>query len=355
MRAAVLKGPGEIVIEEIPDPVCGDDDIVIQVAATGICGSDLHAYAGHFRKPGQVLGHEFAGPVVEVGRNVTGIAVGDRVTGSPAIECESCPRCLEGKPLLCRNLAGNVIGNGLPGSFAEYLRIPKARLGRSVYVLPAGVDYELGATVEPLGVGLRVAHLANARPTETAVVLGLGPIGLCAVQGLVAGGAGRVVGVDTQPGRLELGERYGALPVDAAATDTVARIAELTGASANAYGAVGADADVVCECSGVPAVMVDALRMVRRGGRLVVVALFEEQVTIDVNQLVVKELDVKGSFGYGSGAWSGFGEALALLDSGVVDTRSMISHRFALEDVAEAFRVQAARGRAVKVMLAGAA
>ena len=352
MRAAVLHGPQEIVVEDIPDPVCGAGDIVIRVEATGICGSDLHAYAGMFRSASQVLGHEFAGPVVEVGKAVEGIAVGDRVTGSPAIDCERCPRCREGNPLLCQNQAGNVIGNGLPGSFAEYLRIPSARLGRSVFKLPEGIDWVAGATAEPLGVGLRVAHHARVRPTETVVVLGLGPIGLCAVQGLVASGAGRVIGVDTQRARLELGERYGATVFDASRGGTVERLQELTGPGAMSYGggAAGANADVVCECTGIPEVLGEALTIVRRGGRLVIVALYERRAEIDVNQIVVKELEVHGSFGYGGGAWTGFTEALDLLAAGKVDTHSLISHRFALEDAAEAFRVQAARGQAVKVM-----
>lgn len=352
MRAAVLKGQQEIAVEDVPDPVCGDSDIVIRVEATGICGSDLHAYAGVFRSPGQILGHEFAGPVVAVGKDVDHIAIGDRVTGSPALDCGHCPRCREGFPLLCLNQAGNVIGNGLPGSFAEYLRIPVARLGRNVFKLPDGIDWIDGATVEPLGVGLRVAHHARIRPTETAVVLGLGPIGLCAVQGLVAGGAGRVIGVDTQPARLELGERFGATVIDASVTDTVDRVKELTGEGGRAYGGgdPGANADVVCECTGIPAVLGDALRMVRRGGRMVIVAIFEQRAEIDVNQIVVKELEVHGCFGYGGGAWTGFTEAIDLLVGGRVDTRSLISHRFPLEEAPEAFRVQAARGQAVKVM-----
>lgn len=357
MRAAVLEGPCEIVVRDIPDPVCGDDDIVIRVVAAGICGSDLHAYTGAFAQPGQVLGHEFSGTVVEAGRRVAGIAVGDRVTGSPAVDCEHCPRCREGNPLLCQNQAGNVIGAGLPGAFAEYLRIPRARLGRSVFHLPAGLDWVAGATAEPLGVGLHVAHLARVRPTETAVVLGLGPIGLYAVQGLRASGAGRVVGIDTQPARLALAERFGAVVHDAGAGDSVARVAALTGGGGSAYGdsaegaAAGASADVVCECSGIPAVLGQALAMVRRGGRLVVVALYEQRAELDMNQVVVKELDLRGSFGYGSGAWAGLGEALDLLAAGTVDSHSLVSHRFALEDAAEAFRVQAARGAAVKVML----
>ena len=355
MRAAVLRGARDVAVETVADPAAGSDGIVIRVEATGICGSDMHAYAGALGDAGQILGHEFAGEVVEVGPAVEGIAVGDRVTGSPAVDCGSCPRCLEGYPLLCERQAGNVLGAGLPGSFAEYLRIPSARLGRSVFRLPDGVDWETGATAEPLGVGLHVAWLARARPTETAVVLGLGPIGLATVQALKVEGIGRVIGVDVSPVRLALAERLGAdVVVDASRESTVERLQELTGKGQSGYGggSAGANADIVCECAGLPETLRDALQIVRRGGRLVVVALYERLAEIDVNQLVIKELVVRGSFGYGAGGFTGFRDALALLAAGRVDTRPWITHRFPLTAAADAFRAQADRTSAVKVLLA---
>lgn len=355
MRAAVLTGPREIAVETVPDPRAGADGIVVRIEATGICGSDMHAYAGALGEAGQILGHEFAGEVVEVGPAVDGIAVGDRVTGSPAVDCGQCVRCLEGYPLLCERQAGNVLGAGLPGSFAEYLRIPSARLGRSVFRLPDGVDWETGATAEPLGVGLHVAWLARPRPTETAVVLGLGPIGLATVQALKVEGIGRVIGIDVSPARLALAEQLGAdVVVDASRESTLERLQELTGKGPRGYGGgpAGANADLVCECAGLPGTLQDALQIVRRGGRLVVVALFERLAEIDVNQLVIKELEVRGSFGYGAGGFTGFRDALELLAAGRVDTHPWVTHRFPLAAVAEAFRAQADRTHAVKVMLA---
>ena len=270
MRAAVLHGPREIAVETVSDPHAGTDGIVIRVEATGICGSDMHAYAGALGQAGQILGHEFAGTVVEVGSGVEGLGVGDRVTGSPAVDCGRCARCLEGHPLLCELQAGNVLGAGLPGSFAEYLRIPSARLGRSVFRLPDGVDWEMGATAEPLAVGLHVAWLAQPRPTETAVVLGLGPIGLATVQSLKIEGIGRVIGVDISPVRLALAERLGAdIVVDASRENTVERLQELTGKGSSGYGggSLGANADIVCECAGLPETLRDALGLRRRRGQ----------------------------------------------------------------------------------------
>ena len=354
MRAAVLHGPHDIRVEAVPDPDCGEHDIVLDVAACGICGSDLHMYTkGMFMEPGQIVGHEFSGNVVAVGSQVAGIAVGQRVTASPNVDCGRCARCASGEPLLCENQTGNVISAGLPGAFADYVRIPKARLGQTVFALPDSMDYETAAMVEPYAVGLRIAHHANPNPHDTAVVFGLGTIGLTAVQTIALAGASAVIGVDRSAKRLAAAQELGATAlVDASSHGWEAQLVELTGGGSAGYGGgASGNADIVCECTGSPAVLATAIETARRGGTLVVVALYEERAELDPNQIVIKDLRVHGSFGYGSGAFRGFPDAMSLLEQGKLQAKPLITHRMALDQIEQAFGAQLDCDESIKVMV----
>jgi len=355
MRAAVLYGPRDIRVEDMPDPECGDHDIVIEVANCGICGSDLHMYTkGMFAEPGQIPGHEFSGRVVAVGNQVEGIKLEHRVTASPNIDCGACARCAAGEPLLCEKQGGNVISAGLPGAFAELVRIPKARLGQTVFRLPDSMEHETAAFIEPYAVGLRIAHHASPTPHDTAVVFGLGTIGLTAVQTLTLAGAGRVIGVDRSARRIAAARDLGVTAaLDASAEGWEEALSELTGGGSAGYGGgLSGNADIVCECTGSTAVLSTAISTVRRGGTLVVVALYEEMATLDPNQIVIKDLRIRGSFGYGSGAFRGFPDALALLDEGKLQARSLVTHRMTLDEIGPAFEAQLDRDESIKVMVA---
>src|SRR5664279_5657913 len=151
MRAAVFNGPRNLKVEEVANPVCEPVDVVVRVGASGVCGTDLHSYQhGAFVRPGQIMGHEFAGTVVSVGTDVDGLAEGDRVAVMPLASCGRCLRCVAGSPHLCDKGVTATIGYGLPGSFAEYVRVPQAMLDRNVFRLPATMTMAEGALVEPL-------------------------------------------------------------------------------------------------------------------------------------------------------------------------------------------------------------
>lgn len=347
MKAAVFDGPEQISIQDLPDPVAGPDDIVVQVSECGICGSDLHSYLeGAFIAPGQVMGHEFSGPVTQVGANVQGIAVGDRVTAVPLSTCGRCPRCLEGATHLCETGLAASVAYGLPGAFAEYVRVPDAVLGGNVHLIPDNVSYAAAALVEPLAVGLHAAKSAAPLPTDTCVVIGLGSIGLNCVQMLKACGAGRVIGIDISPARLDLARQLGAdITINGKEQDALATVQEITGIGA--YG-VGARADIVIEASGVPALLADAISMTRAGGKLRIAALYEGAVPIDANQIVQKEMSVAGTFAYRGE----FGQVLQLLSEGRVTAEPLISHTFPLEQAAEAFRAQLSKENSIKVQIA---
>jgi 2-desacetyl-2-hydroxyethyl bacteriochlorophyllide A dehydrogenase len=347
MKAAVFHGPRDLRIEEVADPVAGPRDVVVQVALCGICGSDLHSYLeGAFVSPGQVMGHEFSGRIIALGAEVDGVSVGDRVTAVPLSTCGRCPRCLEGSGHLCEVGLSASVAYGLPGAFAQYVRVPDAIVGGNLFLIPDGVDDAAAALVEPLAVALHAARSAHPGPTDTCVVLGLGSIGLNTVQMLKTLGAGRVVGVDISPARLTLAKQLGAdVTIDGREQDALEAVIALTGPGA--YG-VGARADVVIEASGVAALLGSAVSMTRAGGRLRVAALYDGPVTIDANQIVQKEMDVAGTFAYRGE----FAEVLDLLSSGRVQAAPVITHSFGLDEVEEAFRTQLDKAVSVKVQVA---
>ena len=346
MKAAVFRGPKKLELEELADPRPGPRDIVVRVRVTGICGSDLHSYQhGSFVEPGQVMGHEFSGEVVEVGDAVLGLQTGQRVTAVPLSACGRCPRCLEGHPHVCETGLSASIAYGLPGAFAELVRVPEAVVGGNVHLLPPTVSDVAGALVEPMSVALHAARMAAPGPTDTCVVLGLGSIGLNVVQMLKTLGAGRVVGVDIAPTRLALARQLGAdVVVDGRDGDVLAAVRQLTGPGA--YD-VGARADVVVEASGVPALLAAAVAMTRTKGRLRIAALYEGAVPLDANLIVQKELDVSGTFAY----HGEFGQVVALLEAGRVAAEPIVTHSFALDDIDDAFQAQLDKDTSLKVQV----
>jgi (R,R)-butanediol dehydrogenase/meso-butanediol dehydrogenase/diacetyl reductase len=340
MKAAVFRGIERIDVEEVPAPEAGPDDVVVEVSACGICGSDLHTYLhGSFVAPGQIMGHEFSGRVVEAGAEVPGLAVGDRVTAVPIVPCGECRRCAEGRYNLCAVAWTTGIAYGRPGAFAERVRIPHSVPGENVFKLGDEVSDEAGATVEPLAVAVHAVKLVDGLQGATALVLGLGTIGQQVVQVLRARGVSRVIGVDLSALRLEAAREIGAEALDGAAGIEQALAAAL---------AEGDEIDAVFECSGVPALATAALDAVRAGGTIVVLALYDDPVTFNPTALVQKELRLQGSIAYTS---EDFAEALELLRTGAARADTLITQRERLDDVADAFRVQLEKDRSLKVLL----
>ena len=346
MKAAVFAGVRDLRIQTIADPEPTADDIVVRVQSCGICGSDLHSYAtGAFVQPGQVMGHEFCGEVVEVGRGVQGIEKGDVVTAMPYSGCYRCPPCMRGDYHLCDHIFGHAIAYGLPGAFAELVRVPRATLGRNVFKLPPGVSSTAGALVEPLSVAVHAVELARPALGSKVVVIGAGLIGQCVIQVLKAKGVGAVVVSEPAAGRAEMARRSGAdVVVNPAAADVVRQVAEVVGFGA---GGRGAAADVVFDCAGVPGALAEAFRLLRPGGTLTVVALYEEPVRLDPNLLVWKEVRVLGAFGYRDE----FPTAIELLRSGRVKTEFLVTDAFPLDRIAEGFERQRSKDKTLKVVI----
>lgn len=340
MKAAVFKGVEDLQVEDVPDPEAGPDDVVVAVKAVGVCGSDLHTYLhGSFVQPGQIMGHEFAGEVVEAGDAVEGVAVGDRLTASPLVPCQDCPRCAEGRYNLCAAAWTQGLAYGRPGAFAERIRIPNPVPGQNVFPLGDDISDEAGALVEPLAVAVHAVKLAAPVEGATCLVLGLGTIGLQVVQALKAHGAGRIIGVDLSALRLEAARTLGAEALEGAeGPDAV-----LDGALAS-----GDEIDMVFECSGVPALATAALDRVRGGGTVVVLALFDDPVTFNPTLLVQKEIRLQGSIAY---TGEDFADAVAMVRDGKAQSEPLITHRESLDDISEAFGVQLEKDRSIKVLV----
>ena len=209
MKAAVYKQPNEMAVIDVPRPVAGRGEVVLKVHACGICGSDLHAVQyGFGMPPDSVMGHEFCGEIVEVGPQVGGYAIGDRVTSLPYIGCNTCEPCVAGKGMHCENIRGLGLGQ-LPGAYAEYVMCG----AKSLFKLPDNVDSRLGALVEPLSVGLHGVNRSGLGPGAACVVMGGGPIGLATLLWCKAKGARRSSYRSLRPGASELARRLGATEV----------------------------------------------------------------------------------------------------------------------------------------------
>jgi 2-desacetyl-2-hydroxyethyl bacteriochlorophyllide A dehydrogenase len=334
VKAAVYHAPFDMTVEEFPDPQAGPDDVVVKVHACGICGSDLHGYrAGLWVEPGEVMGHEWAGEIVETGANVRHLKPGDRVTvGNPGGSSRGMG-------------FEKYVGYGLPGAYAEYVRIPDMAVPGRAGVIPDELSYEEAAALEPLRCGLHAVALATLEPDDWAVVIGAGMIGLGCLQALKVTTSCRVIAVDVSDRRLELAEAFGAdVTINARTDDTLAEVKEITGEGYYGWGkqaagrwSLGALAGVVIEAAGTPRTLLQALEMVRFGGTVIQVALFEEAVTFDPTIITQKQIRLQGSAGFGLAP---FELAAELVRSGRVRLAPILTHRFSLDRIVEAFEMQ---------------
>jgi len=344
VRIATWEGIRSVEVSEVEDPSPGSGDLVIDVAACGICGSDVHSYVeGAWIAKGVPLGHEFSGTVREVGGAVEGIAVGDRITLNPAVYCGTCDRCRDGHANLCRAMGG------ASGGFADRVLVRDARRGVNVFVLPDELGFEAAAFLEPLSVANRAVRELDPPLDEPILVTGLGSIGQCVVQVLAAAGAKTIVAVDTSAVRRAAAERGGAHEtLDPMSVDIVQELIGRYGATSSPYrpesGAFGA----AFECAGAGPVFDQVFRLVRAAGGVSLIALTAAPITVDPNVVVQKELRVRGSFAYTT---ADVAAAFDLLATRAVRPEGLISHRFALADIGEAFETQSRSDESVKVMI----
>jgi 2-desacetyl-2-hydroxyethyl bacteriochlorophyllide A dehydrogenase len=346
VRAAAWIARDQLEIVEREEPVAAGGQAVVAVSACGVCGSDLHSYRhGLAVRPGNVLGHEFCGEVLEA-PGVEGVGRGDRVTVRPLMPCGECERCRVGELQLCEGAHESDIGYGSPGAFAQRVLVPRAALGETVFVLPTQVDDSAGALVEPLAVALHAVRLARVEPDDVVLVLGTGMIGLGVTRLLrLTGGGGVIFAAELSGLRRGRALALGADRVlDPATEDVTSVMRSFTGAGA--YGR-GARVDVVFECSGSPAALATALKCVRTGGTIVLSGIFGGEVGVRLDRVVEKELRVQGAVAYRDE----FTTVIEYLAEGRLRADEFVSHTFGLDDIGAAFAAQTDPERSIKVQV----
>jgi 2-desacetyl-2-hydroxyethyl bacteriochlorophyllide A dehydrogenase len=341
MRAVTFQAPRQVRVEERPEPeLTAPDEAVVSVEASGICGSDLHIYHGRVQiEPGFTIGHEYVGAVLEVGDDVTGVAVGDRVLGTYCTACGECYLCRHGDFHKCDY--GRTFGHGatlgsLQGAQAERLLVPHAN--RTLRRVPDGMSDDVALFAgDVMGTGYGAANDIGVGEGDTAAVLGLGPVGLCAAQVALAAGA-QVIAVDTVEDRLRLAESFGATPVHLTEEDTRAVVKSAT---------EGRGVDGAVDAVGHPDALEMAIRMTRKAGVVSVTGVYAERIEVHMGLVWIKALTLK----------TGFANVIAHLDpvlerlaSGELDPSPLVTHRMKLDDAPQAYELYDNR-EALKIVL----
>ncbi len=331
MKAAVFHGPRDVRFEDVDKPDLKDGEALLRVKACGICGSDLHTYRhgmflqlGNPIETGRVLGHEFSGEIAEICGDVSGLSVGDRIT---------------------------TVGIG---ANAEYIKLTGPMIGASV-PLPDSVSFVEAATTEPLATSLHAANLGDAKDGEVHVIMGAGIIGLGILQCIKARSGASVTVVDLSDTRLEKATELGAdRVINAAETDVVTEILGIeSNEDLDLLDAIPGNVDTVYDGAGLgknfkgTSVLEQSISIVKPNGKVVVVAVFEQDITMDFNVVVRKGVQILGSW-----AWTmdEFIESSQLIASGKIDRMPLVSHTFSLEQASEAYETQLKAEEAVKVV-----
>lgn len=325
MKAIVKPAPGPgLVVRDVPKPACGAADVLIKVHHAGVCGTDLHiadwdAWAQGRVKPPLVLGHEFAGAIVEVGGAVHGeFEPGQLVTAEGHIVCGHCLQCRTGNGHICQKT--KIIGVDRDGAFAEFIAMPATNVMRL-----DGIPTEIGAIMDPTGNAFHTVLTAEI-PGHVVLVLGCGPIGCFAVGIARAAGARAVIAVDINPTRLALARTMGATRALQPTDDVRGAVMELS---------EGNGADVVCEMSGAPPALHQALALVRYGGRVQLLGIPSGEVPINfATEIIFKGITLYGVIG--RRMYETWNQMQRFLRSGLFDPRPVITHRFPLDRIDDA-------------------
>jgi 2-desacetyl-2-hydroxyethyl bacteriochlorophyllide A dehydrogenase len=342
MRAVTFEAPMEVRVQERPDPVLESrDDAIVAIEASGICGSDLHIYHGRVTmQPGFTIGHEFVGRVLAAGDAVTRVAVGDRVCGCFHTACGTCFYCMRGVYQKCERVRvfghGEALG-GLPGTQADQALVPMANL--TLRRVPDSVTDDVALFAgDVMGTAYHAVESSGVRPGDSVAVVGLGPVGLCAVQIAVAAGAAPVLAIDSVPARLEVARRFGAVAVhltEENPRDVVRAATEGRGVAA-AIDAVGhSDALDL------------AIRLARSAGTVVAIGVYAEPCRVHMGLVWIKGLTLR------SGQANVIGHVdrvLGMLEAGTLDPAPLVSHHMSLDDAPEGYAIYDRR-EALKIVL----
>jgi 2-desacetyl-2-hydroxyethyl bacteriochlorophyllide A dehydrogenase len=342
MRAVTFQAPGVVSVEERPEPEPTEpEDAVVRIEATGVCGSDLHIYHGRVQiEPGFTIGHEYVGTVVSAGEAVTRVAVGDRVLGCFQTACGTCWFCRRGMYHRCEH--SRTFGHGaalgsLQGTQADMALVPNANL--VLRRVPEGMSSDVALFAgDVMGTGFHAVDSSGLRPGDTAVVLGLGPVGLCAVQVAKAAGAAHVFAIDTVPDRLHVAESFGAEPIHLTEQDARSIVRKAT---------EGRGVDVCIDAVGDPRALESAIRLTRACGSIQCIGVYAERAEVHLGLMWLKSLTVRGGQ---ANVLGHVDRVLAMMHAGVLDPTPLVTRHMKLEEAPEAYAVYDRR-EALKIVL----
>jgi L-iditol 2-dehydrogenase len=337
MKQAVVIEPGKIIYQEVPRPSPEPNQVLLRIARIGICGSDVHVFEGKHPLVSfpLVQGHEFSGYVHEIGSLADGFAVGDLVTIEPAIGCGECAKCAGGLVAQCEKMS--FVGGALPGAGSEFLAVD----ADYVVKIPAGVNADDAAMVEPLAVAVHAVRRPASIAGKRLLILGGGTIGNLTAQVARVYGAGPVVLVDKIPARNNLAERMGFRTVDPTQIDSVDdAVMKLLG---------NTRPEAAFECVGKAEPLNTCIRAVVRGGEVVVIGVYDEAPRTQMIQVQDKEINLLGALMY---TWDDYHQAVDLIAKRQVDLKSLQTHHFPFEAWGEAYRFLMARpDEAIKILI----
>jgi 2-desacetyl-2-hydroxyethyl bacteriochlorophyllide A dehydrogenase len=342
MRAVTFQAPGVVSVEDRPEPDLLDaEDAIVRIEATGVCGSDLHIYHGRVQvEQGFTLGHEYVGTVVAAGDAVDAVAVGDRVLGCFHTACGRCFFCRRGNYHRC--LEARTFGHGatlgsLQGTQAEMALVPRANL--VLRRVPDGMSSDTALFAgDVMGTGFHAVAASGMKPGDSVAVLGLGPVGLCAVQAAKACGAAKVLAVDAVQERLEVARGFGAEPIHLTEQDARKIVKAETG---------DLGVDVCIDAVGDPRALDMAIRLTRPCGSVQCIGVYAERTEVHMGLLWLKSIELRGGQANVIGHVD---RVLAMMAAGVLDPSPLVTHHMSLDDAAEAYAVYDRR-EALKIVL----
>ncbi|MGI6083960.1 MAG: zinc-dependent dehydrogenase [Acetivibrionales bacterium] len=343
MKAVILSGPNQFAPGTIEKPIPGSGDVVIRMRATAICGTDIRILEGKKTKGVRypsVIGHEMCGEISEIGSEVSGFAIGDRVSVANVIPCGNCSSCLGGRENACLNR--KALGYEFDGGFAEYVLIPRIALqSGNVVKLPDSVSYEEGALIEPLSCCIRGLKNAGTKFGDTVLIVGAGPIGLMHMQLAKIAGAFKTIVSEPNAYRLATAKKLGA---DVVVDPNNENLEEIVMRETDGLGA-----DVIILAIGVPAMVNQCLKLCKRGGSVNLFAGFSGtgESTIEANLIHYNELNVNGSTAYRR---IDYLEAARMVAAQRINLKELVTHKFTIDEFDKAYNV-AKSGEGLKIVI----
>jgi L-iditol 2-dehydrogenase len=337
LLTAVYYNNHDVRIEEMAIPEIGEDEALLKVMASGICGSDVIEWYRVPKAP-RVLGHEATGVIDKVGSKVTSLKVGDRVFVSHHVPCNQCRYCQRGHHTACKTLHTT---NYYPGGFAQYIRVPKINVDFGAYKLPDDMSFEEGTFIEPLACVSRGQRLAGLQKDDTLLIIGSGISGILHAQLAKFKGVENIVVADINPYRLMLAKKFGAPHALDAKENLPQKLKEVNG---------GRLADQVVVCTGATSAALTALDCVENGGSILFFAVPDPSVKLPVpiNQFWRNEITMRTSYG---AAPNDLEDSMRVLATKRLNVKDMITHRLGLSEAQEGFRLMAEAGQSLKVIL----